>query len=390
MDQLRGTTVLEGDLGDFTLPDILKLLAFTGKTGRLGIVTDAARGRVDLVEGRLRDASADADHLPLARRLLGRRLLDGAGVQALLGDAEVLPTDLQLARQLVARDAGAAEAVGEVLQEQALDAVFDLLRWTAGTFRFEVGGDTDTTTDPGDGAPLLSLTVDEALAEATRRLEAWPQIHERTGPGEAIVNVGRPAEDSVQVDADGWQLLGLADGKRTIDELSVLCGRGQFDTRRTLAALVDLGVVTIAARGASGGADGLLADQALLSRFEGALSGAAAPAPVGEVDDITKDTGMDQHAAAPPTDDGTDVDTGTGRAAAVSPTPVDERVLEAATPGARVHDLAGATEADKPSGELVGSGIGARRGDVRARRLQQDPSVDADLVNRLITGVEGL
>jgi hypothetical protein len=389
MDQLRGTTVLEGDLGDFTLPDILKLLAFTGKTGRLGIVTDDARGRVDLVEGRLRDASADADHLPLARRLLGRRLLDGAGVQALLGDAEVLPTDLQLACQLVARDASSTEAVGEVLQEQALDAVFDLLRWSGGTFRFEVDTAPDTDTDTDDGSPLLSLTVDEALAEATRRLEAWPQIHERTGPGEAIVNVGRPAEDSVQVDADGWQLLGLADGRRTVDELSVLCGRGQFDTRRTLAALVDLGVVTIAAEGGSGGADGLLADQALLSRFEGALSGAAGPRPADAVDDIAKDTGMDQHAAAPPTDTGTDVDTDTGRGAAVATPTVDERALET-TPSAKVHDLAAASEADKPSGELVGSGIGTRRGEVRARRLQQDPSVDADLVNRLITGVEGL
>ena len=229
MDQLRGTTVLEGDLGDFTLPDILNLLALTTKTGRLGITGDEASGRVDLVQGRVRDASADAEHLPLARRLLGRRLLDGSAVQALLGDADELPTDLQLARQLVARDESSGEAVGEALREQALDAVFDLLRWDTGRFRFEATAGTDDR----DAPPVLELSVEEVLQEATRRLDAWAQIRERTGPGDAVVNVGRPSQTSVEVDADGWQLLGLADGKRTIDELSVLCGRGQYDTRST-------------------------------------------------------------------------------------------------------------------------------------------------------------
>lgn len=337
--------MLEGDLGDFTLPDILKLLAFTGKTGRLGIVSDHARGRIDLVQGRLRDASADADHLPLARRLLGRRLLDGTTVEALLGDADALPTDLELAQQLVARDAETADAVAEVLHEQALDAVFDLLRWSEGRFRFETGA----AREPDDHPPVLNLTIDEALKEGERRLEAWSTIHERTGPGDAVVNVGRPAEPSVQVDADGWQLLGLADGRRTIDELSVLCGRGQFDTRCTLAALLELGVVTISRDGSSGGADGLVADQALLSRLEASLGGITVP----------------QRASVDATD-------------GQRPT--------ATTRDAEVHDLAAAPDPDR-AGELIGSG--ARRG-ARNGRLTQDPSVDADLVSRLISGVEGL
>jgi hypothetical protein len=345
--------VLEGDLGDFTLTDILKLLSFTNKTGRLGIVTDDARGRVDLVGGRLRDASAAADHLPLARRLLGRRLLDGSVVQALLGAAETLPTDLELARQLIARDQGSAEAVGEVLQEQTLDAVFDLLRWTTGTFRFESGTDPEAADTP----PVLELSVDHALNEAARRLEAWPEVHERTGPGNAVVHVGRPSETSVAVDANGWQLLGLADGKRTVDELSVLCGRGQFDTRSTLAALLELGVVTIATDGSGDVEDGLLADQALLSRLEASLSGLSVPQTGDGVD-------QDQHAIP----------------AAVAPEPY--------APQAEIRDVAVASEPVRIGAEVLGSG--AKRVSGRVGLLGQDPTVDADLVNRLITGVEEL
>jgi hypothetical protein len=364
--------VLEGDLGDFTLPDILKLLAFTNKTGRLGIVTDGVRGRVDLVKGQLRDASADADHLPLARRLLGRRLLDGATLQRLLGDAEALPTDLQLAQQLVSHDEEAATAVGEVLEAQALDAVFDLLRWSSGTFRFESAtevGDTDTS-------PELALTVDTALAEAERRLGAWTEIRDRTGPGDAVVTVGRPAEASVQVDADGWQLIGLADGTRTIDELSVLCGRGQFETRSTIAELLALGVVSVGTDGSSGSTDGLLADQALLSRLEGALGGAAGAPP----------TAHDQPAAATsasisePDEPALAARGGTADAATSD---------EAAEPeDAAVHELAVAPTPGPDTGELVGSG--ARHAQGRNARPQADPTIDADLVNRLITGVEGL
>jgi hypothetical protein len=374
--------VLEGDLGDFTLPDILKLLAFTNKTGRLGIVTDGVRGRVDLVKGQLRDASADADHLPLARRLLGRRLLDGATLQRLLGDAEALPTDLQLAQQLVGHDEDAATAVGEVLEAQALDAVFDLLRWSSGTFRFE------TTAEAGDNdtLPKLTLAVDAALAEAERRLSAWTEIRDRTGPGDAVVTVGRPAEASVQVDADGWQLIGLADGPRTIDELSVLCGRGQFETRSTIAELLALGVVSVGTDGSSGSTDGLLADQALLSRLEGALGGAAG-APQNAPDQPAVEVPVAGSASAETSEVSSEPD----RQASASRVEAPDAAApnEAAeSEDAAVHELAVAPAPGPDTGELVGSG--ARHAPGRNARPQADPTIDADLVNRLISGVEGL
>lgn len=334
--------MLEGDLDDFTFTDILKLLASTNKTGRLAIAADGARGRVDLVAGQLRDASAHADRLPLARRLLGRRLIAGPDVQALLADAKALPTDLQLARQVIARDPGSADAVSEVLQEQTLDALFELLRWSAGTFRFVSGGDPEGADTP----PVSELDVERALHEVSRRLEAWPGVLERTGPGDAVVHVGRPSQASVAVDASGWQLIGLADGTRTVDELSVLCGRGQFDTRRTLSALLELGVATIGADGSGAGEGGLLNDQALLSRLEASLGGVSVPQA------------------------GTDV----------APAPH--------APRAAIHDLAVVIEPERSGAELVGAGVG--RSSDRPARPGQDPTVDADLVRRLIAGVEAM
>lgn len=362
--------MLEGDLGDFTLPDILNLLAFTSKSGRLGIVTEHARGRVDLVDGRVRDASADADHLPLARRLLGRGLLDGATLQTLLDDVTSLPTDLELARRLVTAEHASSSDVAEVLREQTLDAVFDLMRWPTGTFRFEAGA--QATAD----APDLALTVEEALAEAERRLEAWTQIHERTGPGDGVVTVGRPADAAVEVDADGWQLIGLADGHRTIDDLAVLCGRGQFDTRSTLAGLLESGVVSVAADGSTGLVERLLSDQALLSRLEADLGTNVVP-PVGE-------------RPAPPAPVAP-VTPAADEGAATAASEVWEATVSASA-DAEVHEIT-AKRAEEPSEPLepsVGLGAEPLRPAGRAGRLRPDPSIDVELVSRLIDGVEGL
>jgi hypothetical protein len=238
--------VLEGDLSDFTLPDILRLLAFTTKTGRLHIEGDRDHGRVDLVDGRVRDASADARHLRLARRLIGLGHADGDTLVSVLQGRDQLPTDLELVRELVRDNELDPGLAGGLLREQTLDAVFDLLRWERGSFRFEMRMGVDTS------PPDLDLKVDDLLAEADQRLEAWPGIEERTGAGHAVVTISRPSGGTPDIDSDGWGLLSFVVGHRTVDDLVALSGRGQFETRRTLGSLVDVGVVTVGEAGRGG------------------------------------------------------------------------------------------------------------------------------------------
>jgi hypothetical protein len=365
--------VLEGDLADFTLPDVLRLLAVTSKTGRLSLADGDGQGRVDLVEGRVRDASADARRLPLARRALGAGLVDGDTLRATLAEADHLPTDLELARDLVTQEGIEAGALAQLLREQTYDATFDLLRWRSGSFRFSV----DHTADR-DGTVLdLALAVDELLAEATRRLETWPALEERTGARDAVVSVRGPRGDGVEVSLppEAWTLLSLVDGRRTVDDLVGLAGQGEQRTREVLATLLDAGVVDVGAAGGAGPVDRLLRDHATLADLERALAGpSAAPESSSSVPPPAPDLEFEIATDDPP------------------PT----TSVEPAAPIAAVADLPVRAETETTelaeSADAVAEPAAARqlRTRVRTDRIRTDPTVDDDLVGRLIDGVEGL
>jgi hypothetical protein len=405
--------MLEGDLTDFTLSDILKLLAFTSKTGRLHLAGDHSRGRVDLADGRVHDASADATRVPLARRLLGLGLVDGDQLTSLLRERDELPTDRELAVDLVSRGLLDAEAASRVLDEQTVDAVFDLLQWTEGSFSFRVG-------DAPDSGPIeVSSKVDNLLEQAESRRERWAEVTERTGPHDAVVAIRRPDHElgAVELDPDAWSLLALIDGKRTVGELVALTGRGSFHTRGALAGLIERGIVKVEASGEGSPVERLVAHHATIAAIEAEHGGAPAPdaaAAVAEVEALeeppaTVDEGHVEDAepnapAAEASLAGAFVlDEHHGEAP--PPPPSDE------APGAEPADVSD----DEVTDELAGVGtelaadldVEAASGEVRPDdaedaevtpirangsegRLATDPTIDEDLVDRLIDGVKEL
>ncbi len=340
--------MLEGDLVDFSLPDILRLLSFTNKSGRLQVRNGPTLARIDLVDGRVRDASADATRLSLARRLLGAGLVDTDRLRASLDDdTEQLPTDLEFARRLVAAEAVEAASLAELVREQTVDALFDVLRWEQGRFRF-IGGAAHDAETSGGAALDLSIRVEDLLEEAEGRLDEWRRILEATGPGTGVVGIVRPDGDGeAGLPSDGWSLLTLVDGHRTVDDLAELTGRGQFHTRELLETLVARGVVRVGEADDDGPVEALLTAHTALAAFERRLSGT-------DDDVLVDDPGPLQAHARPSTD------------------PV---------PGRRDEQEERSEPTADPPIPLPSS---ARR------RLLTDPEVDAPTVRRLRQGVEEL
>ena len=380
--------MLEGDLGDFSLPEVLRLLAFTSKSGRLRLTSGNAAGRIDVIDGRVRDASAEARRLPLARRLLGLGVVDGKSLRGLLTEHEGLPTDRELAHDLVTRQIAPAGEVAGVLREQTIDAVFDLLRWTEGSFRFSTG--LATSASPPD----LAIAVDEVLEEAQRRLDAWDGVRERTGAGSDVVTIGRPTTEVTDVDADGWQLIGFIDGRRSVDELVLLTGRGQFDTRKTLGHLADLGIVGIGAAAGGTAVDQLLTDHRMLADLEDALVRADGAEPAGEEAgrsagsaDLARSADAADRTDQPPTEGTADLVAPVRAAGADDPADTSADTAD----DAEVAAAAAGTDVQHASADADDTNaVTSLRTRVRSERLKTDPTVDGDLVSRLISGIEGM
>lgn len=396
--------MLEGDLTDFTLPDVLRLLAATGKTGRLTVGSDGTNGRIDLRDGRVRDVSCDTGQLAFARRLLGIGALSADAVRQLLDGRDTLPSDLEFAGALVAAGHATADALAPPFVAHVTDAAFDLLRWSDGSFRF-VGVPAAGPADPLEA----SLAVDALLTEVAERLESWPDLLERSGARDAVVTIARPdpagaGAADVAIGADGWALLALIDGRRDVAELAALWGQGEHAARRTLAQLRDAGVVTVGEAEQAGPLERLLAGHTELAGLERDLR----PAVPGASPSVATalDASPDPALVAP-----SEPDASPSAASPVPPAPAVRPAPAAAAPSAPVapppaprpvRALRGPRPATAPAAPPAASREAAPttvfgtsqvrplRTTVRRDRLRTDPTVDTELLDRLIDGVEAL
>jgi hypothetical protein len=183
---------LQGTLDTFSLPDVLRLLATTSKTGRLRIEGDRGLGSVWLADGGIVDADAD-------------RAIDGT------------PTD---------------------------EVVFELLRFSSGSFAFD-GDDTASATGEPEDVEALLRRANALLSEWTELENVVPSLeHEVSLAGDLSV-------EQVTIDADRWRSLVAVASGRTVGELATALGLTELGVSRAVRDLVDLGVAEVGAPGSA-------------------------------------------------------------------------------------------------------------------------------------------
>jgi hypothetical protein len=226
---------LEGSLDAFGLPDIFQLLSFTKKTGGLHLRGEDSRGVVYFAAGSVTGACADIEQLTLVRRLIGSGTVSDASLEAAV--ARALAEGVGLARAL--SDAGAldSELLKQAATEQAVDAVYDLLRWPAGDFAFSV--DESNPDDVG-----VVLPTDRLVTEAQSRTTAFDQALALV-PVDSVLVMPVVLADDPALTRDEWALIALVDGQRTVGELVDLTGAGLFAVLSTLADLVGRELLSI-------------------------------------------------------------------------------------------------------------------------------------------------
>jgi hypothetical protein len=384
---------LEGTLDAFSLPDIFQLLSFTKKTGalhlrrKLGEAGPELHGVVHVRAGAITGSRADVARQELARRLLGTGLVDD---EALAQAAEEIADhpEASLARLLSEKADLSADAAKKVAAEQVTDAVFDLLRWPDGEFAFVV--DEEHADDLG-----AELVVEEIVAEGTRRLESWPSIAGQVPAADTVLRIN-PAPADMTASPEEWALLALVDGRRTVADLVVLSGQGEYAVVTALAALVGRGLLVVG----ESGDDQLLRRHALLSVLEGqpfeTPAWVAAPMTTPDAEPAAAPSVADQRPAvtvpsqtrsdAPVIPERPEPFTASRRPDHPEQVPARAR-LAGGTATATVTALGGhgsvhgATAMQPDASAEVAAVAGV---------VERDPSVNKSLLLRLIAGVRGL
>lgn len=177
---------LQGTLDSFSLPDVLRLLASTTKTGRVRVEGDRGAGTVWMAEGGVVAAEADR----------------------------------------VAADPSLVEVV------------FELLRFDDGEFTF----DPDLTTSEA-GTPAA---VDGLLEEANALLGEWRQIQAVVPSTSVWVSLARELpRRQVTVRDDQWRVLVEIAAGCTVAELASALGLGELGVGRVVKGLVEAGLVAV-------------------------------------------------------------------------------------------------------------------------------------------------
>ncbi|MGH7525906.1 MAG: DUF4388 domain-containing protein [Gemmatimonadales bacterium] len=235
---------LEGPLKELHIHDVFQLLDLGRKSGVLRVTSELRQtaGTVCFDRGGVVAAAVGNDAQPLGARLV--RV--GKITPAELDRARALQTGgdgRRLGDILVALGAIPRRELDRQLKAQVEDAVFELLGWTEGYFRFEEGSPCHAAIEAPVRFPTEAL-----LMEAARRTDEWSRIGSKVSHLGLVPRLPPPDEqgqEQLDLVPFEWEVLAAVDGERDVHALADVLGRSEFEVARTIYGLTNAGVLVL-------------------------------------------------------------------------------------------------------------------------------------------------
>jgi tetratricopeptide (TPR) repeat protein len=235
---------LEGTLKDLHMQDVFQLLDLGRKNGVLRVTSELRQtaGTVCFERGGVVAAAVGSDPQPLGARLVR--------------SGRITPADLDRARSV--QNGGDPRRLGDILigfgvisrreldrqlKAQIEEAVFELLRWSEGYFRFEEGAPYQAAVEAPVRFPTEAL-----LMEAARRIDEWSRIGSKVSHLRLVPRLPGPEDqgtDPLDLAPFEWEVLAAVDGRRDLHSLADVLGRSEFEVARTVYGLTNAGLVVL-------------------------------------------------------------------------------------------------------------------------------------------------
>jgi hypothetical protein len=172
----------QGSLRELPLPDVIQLVAVSGKTGAFTLRNRAENGRIFLRRGQIVHAT-----------------------------------------------------VGTLAGEQA---VYELARWSEGDFAFSPDVESD--------AVSIEKSNTNLLMEAARQIDEWKILSKKIGSTRMVpVFAPQASRVSVSFTPPEWAVITKVDERRSIEEIAAGLGLGSFDVCKVIYGLLTSGVLAL-------------------------------------------------------------------------------------------------------------------------------------------------
>ena len=231
---------MRGDLSETSAADACRGLGGDGATGTLALGGLDGPGHIVFEQGRIVSATAPTSTARLGDRLVGAGFLTEAELLEVLDAQRSGEARGRLGALLVERSLVTHDAIRLFVQEQTLDALFEVLRWRFGSFAFQPGLAEDRS------GVRVAMPVDDVLLVVERRHEEWDELS-RTIPDLAAVPTFSTNASTVSatLEPDEFAVLASVDGDRDVRELAADLGYNDIELARIVYGLTLLGVVDI-------------------------------------------------------------------------------------------------------------------------------------------------
>lgn len=172
----------QGSLRELPLPDIIQLVAVSGKTGVFALKNGGDNGKIYLRKGQIVHA-----------------------------------------------------AVGSLSGEQA---VYELARWLQGEFVFTPGTEAELST--------IEKSNTNLLMEAARQIDEWKILSKKIESTRMVpVFAPQDRATSVSFTSAEWAVVSKVDERRTIEEIAAGMGQGAFEVCKVIYGLLGSGVLAL-------------------------------------------------------------------------------------------------------------------------------------------------
>ncbi|HEV7588723.1 MAG TPA: DUF4388 domain-containing protein [Longimicrobium sp.] len=233
---------IEGPLRELALSDVFQLLDLSRKTGVLTI-THESRHRPAVV--RFDRGAVTGAELGEVQERIGHLLLRAGKVTERHVEqarrAQEAAPGRPLGEILVEQGSVSADDVRRQLRFQIEEAIYALIQWKDGYFRFE-----ESAVQNGAGVSVR-VPTESLLMEAARRVDEWSTLEPKVPHMGVIPALVQDSAESPTLDLhpSEWEVLAEIDGARTLKEIATGLGRSEFTVAKIVYGLVTTGVVEI-------------------------------------------------------------------------------------------------------------------------------------------------
>lgn len=231
---------LQGNLDDFSLPEILQLIAVQQKSGVLKltsgddvVVIFFEGGKVVSTRDRRRNAKD-----PLKPFLVKT----GRVTEAQMRQVETIESESrrELTDILLSGNYLSNEQLTHALEEQIQDTLHHLLTWKTGAYHFSGDG----RTVPKFGVNVR-LNTEGILMESMRRIDEFVRYKETLSSPAMVLRPKALAVPPKEMTPQEQRVLPLVDGLRPLRDIAAQSKLVEFEAYEALHHLLDLGVIEV-------------------------------------------------------------------------------------------------------------------------------------------------